>query len=349
MAAMRAKQTTLKDIARELGICYSTVSRALSTDPRAALRVAKKTRSRIREKAAEMDYHPNLLAQGIVTGRSGTLGLLTYEIDREVLGRQTASILRAAEQMKYQILASIVAHQELRMSTEDQVRHIKQLLSRGVEGLLIHARFNKKESKAILESVQGRVPVVTFQHRIPDLSSVVLDDRAGFREATEHLIRSGHERIGFVGTRWDRNFAGSEKGKGYLQAMSEHGLTPKRIPGKTFPARPGHGLGKRLADRFTALVCRNDYVALGVCGGVREAGLRVPEDVAVVGYGDIKAGGFFTPGLTTMAIPHEGVAEAAMELILEQLRGDDDAPPRQVTLRPRLVVRESCGARSGGA
>ena len=101
-------------------------------------------------------------------------------------------------------------------------------------------------------------------------------------------------------------------------------------------------MGKKLGDRFTALVCRSDYTALGVCRGLRESGLRVPDDVAVVGYGNIEVGAYMVPPLTTLATPYEEIAQAAVELMLEQLEGQDEL--RQITLETPLVVRESCGA-----
>ena len=104
----------------------------------------------------------------------------------------------------------------------------------------------------------------------------------------------------------------------------------------------GHELGQTAGDRFTAYVCRSDYTAIGLCRGLREAGLRVPEDVAVVGCGDLDVSAYLTPSLTTLQTPYEQIAETVMELMAEQLRGTAD--PRKVTLTHRLIVRESCGA-----
>ena len=339
---MKKKQATIKDIARELKISHSTVSRALSEDRNVSALVKEETRKRVQQKAADLDYSPNLMAQGFVTGRTGTLGLLTCKLFREVYSRQTDQILRAADKQKYHILMGMGLQG---LPLEDQTLQIRQLLSRGIDGLLIRTRGNQGESERILNAVRGRMPVVTFTDPIQDLSGVVLEEITSFCEATEHLIRLGHERIGFIGTDWSRDLAGSAKGKGYLLAMQKHDLTPQRIPGKTFPKEPTHRLGKRLGDRFTALVCRNDREAVIACLGLREAGLRVPEDVAVVGNGDLELAAYVIPALTTLAIPYEAIAQAAMELMLEQLEGRQDEP-RQITLKSSLVVRESCGADS---
>ncbi len=343
---MQKKQATIKDIARELKISHSTVSRALSEDRKVSALVAEKTRKRVQKVADELDYTPNLMAQGFVTGKTETLGLQTYRISRETCGSQTDHILRVAGTHSYQILITLISpHSKFytEESDQDQVRKIKQLLSRGIDGLLIHTRGVEGESERILDTVRGRVPVVTFPYPTQNLSGVVEDAMANFCAATEHLIRLGHERIGFIGADWNKNAVGSGKAKGYLLAMQKHGLTPKRIPGRTFPKKPTYRTGKRLADRFTALVCRDDYAALGVFRGLWEAGLRVPDDVAVIGSGDIEIATYVTPALTTLAIPHEAIAEAAMELMLEQLEGEET--PRQITVRSPLIVRESCGAK----
>ena len=273
----------------------------------------------------------------MVTEGTGTWGLLTHRIAREISGRQADQILRAADRQNYQILTSLASHRS------DQAVQIQQLLSRGIDGLFIDARGDIEESERILKAVRGRVPVVTLIHPTPNLSGVVLDYTTDFCEVTEHLIRLGHEQIGFIGADWNNTRVGSAKAKGYLLAMQKHGLIPKRIPGRTALAKPAYDLGKKLSTKmFTAFVCRNDYTAIGLCRGLHESGLRVPEDMAVVGSGDIDLAAYMTPALTTLATPYEAIAQAAMELMVEQLEGQD--APRQVTLTSSLVVRESCGA-----
>lgn len=278
----------------------------------------------------------NLITQRIATAKTGTLGLLTYKIFGAIFGRQIDHILRAAYKREYQVVMSRMPLTRL----DDQAMQIEALLSEGIDGFLIYTQGDQGESAHILQAIQGRVPAVTF-HDPTQMSGVVLDDTTGFCEATEHLIRLGHERIGLIGADSDQTRLGSAKG--YLLAMQKHGLIPKRIPGKITSTESGYRLGRRLGDGpFTALVCRNDYTAIGVCRGLREAGLRVPEDVAVLGNGAIDMGEYVTPALTTLATPYEAIAEAALELMLEQLEGQD--APRQITLKSSLIVRESCGA-----
>ena len=318
---MRKKQVTIKDIARRLGISHMTVSRALSPNPMVSALVAEKTRKRVERMVTEMGYTPNLLARAFVTGRTGTLGLLAFKIYRETFGSQADQILRAADRQNYQILVSLAANRFSAASLDDQIRQIKKLMARGVDGLLINTRGEEDESERILNTVQDRVPVVTFGHpTTQDLSGVVLDDTASSAEVTAHLIRLGHQRIGFIGSDWNQNRVGSAKGRGYFQAMQEHSLTPERLPATPL-IRSGYQLGQTVRDRFTAYVCRSDYLAIGLCRGLREAGLRVPEDVAVVGSGDLDVSAYFTPALTTLQTPYEQIAETVMDLMLEQAAG----------------------------
>ena len=337
---MKKKQATIKDIARKLGISYSTVSRALS--PHASVLVKESTRELVRQTAAEMDYSPNLMARGIVMGKTGTLGLLTYQIFQETFGNQIDQILGTAVEHDYQIMMGVASNRVSQISRDDETAQIKQLISWGIDGLLIHTRGDEGESERILDAVKGRVPVVTLHYPAENLSGVVLDYVADYFEATEHLIKLGHEQIGFIGEDWSESSPVSAKGKGYLLAMQQHGLTPKRIPVSDIFAESGYRQGKELGGRFTALICRDDYTAIGVCKGLQESGIRVPDDVAVVGSGDIDVAAYVTPSLTTLVTPYEAVARAAMDLMLEQLEGQNT--PRQITLESHLVVRESCGA-----
>ena len=340
---MRTKRVTIKDIANQLGISHSTVSRALS--PHASVLVKEKTQKLVKKTAAEMGYSPDLIARGMVMGKTGTLGLLTCPISLKTFGIMIDHLLREADKQNYQILMRVAADRRHQDQLDDQTLQIRQLISRGVDGILIHTRGGEEESEHILNAVGGRVPVVTFYYPTQNLSGIVLDLVSDFSEATEHLIKLGHERIGFIGD--DRNQTGqvSAKGKGYLRAMQKHGLEHALLPAFNIHSEGGYRQSNELGNQFTALVCRDDYTAVGICRGLRELGLRVPDDVAVVGNGNIDVAAYMAPSLTTLVTPYEAIAQAAMDLMLEQL--EDQNNPRQITLKSHLVVRESCGANKG--
>lgn len=338
---VKNKPVTIKDIAKRLGISYSTVSRALS--PHAAHLVKDQTRSIVQQTAHEMDYSPNLMARTLLKGGEGVLGLLTYHLSLESYGRQIHHFLRMAGEQGYQILIAATVDQISRSPEDDQVKQIRQLESRGVDGLLINTRGDEGESARIVKAVKGRFPVETYCYPAGDMNGVAVDHASGFFEMTEHLIGLGHERICFLGEDWVRTNGPSAMGKGYFAAMRKHGLTPRRAAIKSIGSYSGYRLGKELGSRFTALVCCSDNTALGVCRGLSDSGTSVPGDVAVTGFGDMALSAYTTPALTTLSIPYEEIAQLAMRDILRQLRGE--TTPCRHTLKPRLIVRESCGVK----
>ena len=341
---MKKKQVTIKDIARRLGISHSTVSRALSRN--ASSLVNEKTRKRVQKLAVEMDYSPNLMARAIVTRKTGTLGLLTHDASLETFGNLTARLLRAAGEHSYQVLLGLSSHPMSRAPHDDQAMQIRELISRGIDGLLIYPQGGSEGSDRILNAVMDRVPVVILVHPTPNLVGVALDNESAFREAAEHLVKLGHKRIGYIGPGGpDRDEATlvSNEAKGYSTALKKYDLAPEYLSSGEVHVDGGYRRGKEIGDRFTALVCHCDNTAMGVCRGLQESGIRVPEDVAVVGNGDFEVSAYMTPALTTLAIPNGEIAQAAMDLMLEQIQGQDTA--RQVTVKSRLVVRESCGSK----
>ncbi len=337
---MKVKQVTIKDIASRLGISHSTVSRALSNT--ASYLVNDDTRRLVKQTAEEMEYTPNLMAKGFVTGKTGTLGLLTYQIAIETFGRQTDHILRMAGKNQYQVLMGMAIFRVSGPTQDDQGLQIRQLISRGVDGLLINTRGDGEESKRIHDSVRGRVPFVTYHFPTENTSGVILDLISDFYDATVHLIEMGHRRIGFIGMEPDETKPVTFKAKGYLRAMQDHDLPFHIIPARGLLGEGGYIQGKNLRDRFTAVLCRNDYTAIGVCRGLQDSGLRVPDDVAIVGQGDIDVSKYLTPALTTIATPYEDIARTALDLLLRQLGGEKTED--QLNLRCRLIVRESCGS-----
>ena len=336
---MTTRQVTIKDIAKRLGISHSTVSRALS--PSASYLVNDVTKRLVRQTADEMEYTPNLMAKGFVTGKTWTLGLVTFRIALENYGRRIEDVLRTAANEDYHVLMGMSVARVVGTLREDQGLQIKGLISRGIDGLLIDTRGDPDESKRIHDIVRNRLPVVTFLHPTEQTSGVVLDLAADFYAATAHLIALGHRRIGFIGMKLDENRPKTYKAKGYISAMRDHDLPHEIVVAGGPQGAGGYKQGRILKDRFTAIVCRNDYTAIGLCRGLRDSGLRIPDDVAVVGRGDLQISRYLSPSLTTLSDPSEQISRSVLDLMLRQLEGESSV--QQIKLRSRLIVRESCG------
>ena len=338
---MRNRPVTIKDIARRLGISYSTVSRALS--PRMSHLVKEQTRMLVRRTAEDMDYAPNLLARAFVKGSKGVLGLLTGRIGLEITGRQINHLVRTANEHGYQVLIAAVTAGPATSVEDEQAEQFMQLKSRDVDGILIQASGGGTGPSPIVHAAEGSLPVATLGYAADDAASVSLDLASGIQEVTEHLIGLGHERICLLGE--DRLGVDGPRTfvKGYRGAMRRHGLAPRVVPVEAARVGTGYSLARALPGRFTAVACCCDYTALGVCRGLIESGVRVPEDVAVTGFGDYEVSAYVNPALTTLSIPYEDMAATAVHGILRQLQGHP-VPGRSV-FEPRLTVRESCGAR----
>jgi len=337
---MRKKRMTIKDIAKTLGVSHTTVSRALSRNKWHMVR--EETRRRVERVAEEFSYRPNLLAKGFATGKTGTLGLLASESYQDQAGTQIESFLRAADERNYRLLVGMSAEWSSPSPEIDQSAQMEQFISSGIDGLLVQTMGDEGESERILAAVDDQVPVVTFYYPARGFPGVVLDYAAGFHRATEYLIALGHRRIGFLGENWEGPGHDAARGRGYIKAMTEHGLHPVCLPVGRQQTESGYRLSREVKDRFSALLCCSDYTAIGVYRGLGESGIRVPDDVAVVGSGDSDVSAFVTPALTTQSTPTGGIARAAMELMVKILEGREVAC--QIVLASNLIVRESCGS-----
>ena len=216
------------------------------------------------------------------------------------------------------------------------------LKARDVDGILVQALGDVNEPARIVHAAGGKLPVAAFGYTVDDVSSVLLNPAPGMEAVTEHLIGLGHERICFLGEDPIGSGGPLSQVKGYRNAMRRHGLAPRIVPVETESARSGYNLGRALRGRYTALVCCSDYTALGVCRGLIESGVRVPDDMAVTGFGNSEVSAYVRPSLTTLSIPFEDMAARTVQGILRQIHGHPG--PRRSVFKPHLIVRESCGA-----
>jgi LacI family transcriptional regulator len=326
----------MADLARAAGVSMATASRALSDHPR----VADATRARVQAVAADLGYVHNTVARTLRTNRSYTLGLVSDRIattpyaGRIILGAQEA----AAAKGWLLLLLNSGGDPEL------ERREIQTLLQRQVDGLLYAAMYHQVVSPP---SILTQVPCVLLDARADDASlpSVVPDEVAGARAAVAELLRHGHRRIGFV-THTDDIPATHGRLRGYREALRGAGLPfdPSLIGVGSSTAQGGYPTALTLldrADRPTALFCFNDRMAMGAYQAAATLGLRVPEDVSVIGFDNQEAvADYLRPGLTTMALPHYEMGEWAVEAVLALIL-DPDAPVQHAVLPCPLVVRES--------
>ncbi|WP_244930944.1 LacI family DNA-binding transcriptional regulator [Nocardioides sp. W7] len=324
---------TIYDVAREAGVATSTVSRALSNPHR----VNARTRERVLTVAAELGYRPNPHARALLSGRHHTVAMVVSDITNP----HYFELIRGAEQRakasEYTLV--LVNVEESPRIEWDQV----QRLVPAVDGFVLAASRLPDEN---LHQIAVQRPVVLISRELPGLASVVLDHVEGCRRIVEHLASLGHRDLVYLaGPR--NSWMAATRWSALQAATEEHGLTARRIG----PFTPKVAQGPAAADGAlnadaTAVVAHNDLLAIGVLQRLAQRGVRVPEDLSVVGFDNIFAADLCTPGLTTLGGVHSDVGRAAVELLLDATAPThrrEDRP--QVVLPTELVLRGSTGPR----
>ncbi|QXW01291.1 MULTISPECIES: LacI family DNA-binding transcriptional regulator [Rhodococcus] len=337
----------IRDVAALCGVSVATVSQILNG--RRLERYSDETQRLVHESAVSIGYKPNSFARGLRTQRSGVIGMVSNQIvttpyaGKLVLGAQHAA-QRAG-------LVLMVVNSEGNADAER--RAIQSLMQHQVDGVLYAALVKQVvHVPAILDNT-----ITTVVHGLPTSTthpSVVSDERQGAHRAVRHLLDHGHRRIGFVTTTEDL-VAAVERLMGYRDALagSDVQFDPTLVKaGETNPASARHAAMELLdrSDRPTAIFCFSDHMAMGVYQAANILNLRIPEDLSIVGFGDlelISAG--LMPQLSTVAIPYFEMGAAAVQSVLDRVgKSERDIPtPSQVLLPCNLVVRESVAAPAG--
>ena len=310
---------TLKDVGREAGVSSITVSRVLN-GATSAVPISEATRRRVLDAAARLGYQPNVMARGLRTNRSKIVGVMVEDITDPFLGSLIPEMDATLRARGYHLLLSHAALNPDSGPTYDR------LLGSRVDGLIILGdRALSRTNEA--EVLAGHRHVVAVAHARQDtaIPSLNVDDIDGVRLALDHLRGLGHKRIGFVGNResWDM----SRRLDTFLAMMAAEGLP---VPDDAVALAPhttsdGYAAARSLQSRgvaITALFCATDSLALGALCALNEAGLRVPDDMSVVGFDDIPIAAFATPPLTTVRQPAAELARRAVTHLLDLIDGD---------------------------
>jgi len=340
---------SIKDIARAAGVSHPTVSRALANSPL----VQKETRARIQALAQEMGYSPDLQARALVSGRTYTLGVVVTSVADPFVAEVVQGIEDAAHGAGYSVILASSHNTPSR-----EIEAVELLRAKRVDLVLV---LSSRLGALYLERL-GRIgaPVVLInshsEDRGPYTFSVAVDNRYGGYLATKHLLDLGHRRIAYV-TGQPRHSDNQERLAGYRQAIEEAGVRFEPgliVPGDGDTTGGQHALSSLLesAPPASAVFCYNDRTAIGLIHAACRAGLRLPQDLAVVGFDNIPFAAFIEPALTTVAQPMRALGEHAVKMglaLLANRGGEEAVPVSNVVLRGWLVVRASCGATAGGS
>jgi DNA-binding LacI/PurR family transcriptional regulator len=323
----------MSDVARLAGVSHQTVSRVLHESPS----VRPDTRARVVAAMKTLDYRPNPAARALVTGRTRTLGVISFDTTLHGPASTLLGIERAAHDADYFII--IVS---LRSFTRESVLGaLERLRDRGVDGIVVIAP--QDIAVEALRDLPSRPPVVVAEAGPDCLSVVEVNQFDGAARATRHLLELGHRTVWHVAGPPDwlearRRVAGWES---VLQAAGAD--VPPVLTGD-WSARSGYELGRRLVDvpHVTAIFVANDHMALGLLRTLYERGRRVPGELSVVGFDDIPEAAYFTPPLTTVRQDFDEIGRRSLDLLLHEIE-HGTRPPARVTVEPELIVRQSSG------
>ena len=331
--ALLDRPVRLKELAHYLGLNPSTISVVLNDTPGRS--IPDETRKRIKEAAKEFNYQPNLLARSFRSRRTLTLGILVPELGD---GYHTAVMTGVGDYLVNAGYFYFTAHHRHRPNLVEQ--YSKQLVAKGAEGLICI-------DTALEHSLSVPVVAVAGHRHIKGVTNVVLDHRRAAELTLTHLHSLGHRCIAFMrGQPFSSD--SDDRWQGIVQVSNELGIDIRpeltvQLNRDISSPELGYPVVQQLFDgkrKFTALVCFNDIAAIGAIRAIHDLGLRVPDDISVIGFDDIKASAYMSPNLTTIRQPLSEMGRFAAQCIVNRLNRTEDFR-EQVAFEPELVIRES--------
>jgi LacI family transcriptional regulator len=337
--------TTLYDIAKDLNVSVVTVSKALRNQGRISIR----TRNRVQERAKELDYRPNLVARSLVTRRTYTIGLLLPDFTHPFFAEIAKSIAETVRPRGYHVIISYFEEDPALERIEAD-----SLLSRRVDGLILASSQSPNRLDLFEQLRVRKMPFVLIDRPIDGVraSFVGVDNDAVGNLATTHLIAQGCRRIAHL--RGPNIGLATKRLNGYLASLKKHKLKVPTgyVVDAGFQDHTGYQAMKqllRMAARPDGVFCYNDPVAIGAMRALLEAGLKVPEDVAVVGAGNVHYSDALAVPLTTIDQKTSQIGARAAELVLEQIESKRPPRPGKILFVPELVPRKSTQRSSVGS
>ena len=342
----KRKRVTIKQVAQEAGVSTQTVSRVTNDRPD----VAPETRQRVLEVIERLGYQPSALARSLIRQRSHTLGVVTAGLEYVGPSHTLSGITEQAEAMGYSLLLKELPE----FDTSDVEPILNALLARQVDGI-IWAVAEASDNRDWLADRLNDLPVpIVFltMHQRPDLSIVSVDNYLGGRIATEHLLKQGYRHIGHVAgpLEW---WESRQRKAGWQNALLDAGIRvseDQSVEGD-WSSESGEKAIRQLLDQYPemdAVFVANDQMALGILQVTCRRGLKVPQDLAVVGFDGIPEAAYYWPPLTTVKQNLHRLGCIAVEQALRAIEASQEPKgvyePETILLKPRLIIRESAGA-----
>lgn len=339
----RGRRVTQREIAEIVGVSSATVSYAFNGHQG----VGEDLRRRILTVARELGFRPNQAAQGLRRGRMNMIGLLIADIANPFYPELSSGLINAASARGSQVFLAQVG-----LGGMLQAEAARNLVDRGCDGLVFTSVVDD-DADLLRELQAGGTPFVYANRRVDGIPAdwVHIDDFAAAREAAEWIVRSGRRRVAIIGGPSESSVS-LDRARGGLAALEAAGLTPveERFIHGDLSRESGRERCTALLDSgagFDAIVCGNDMIALGVMDVCHARGVRIPEDIAIVGFDDMSFASAGPLQLSTVTVPRQLMGERAVAMLFDRIDGDD-GPPREECLPHELQIRATTGAAAGG-
>lgn len=324
---------TIKDVAKKLNVSYATVSKALSDKSD----ISEEMKKKVRKAAKELNYKPNFIARGLVTRQTSTIGLIVPDITNPFYSEIARAIEETVNKEGYSVFLC-----NSNWDNDRENEYISLLASKMVDGIIMAPTGTNNINVDNIE-----IPIVTLgtKKNYNKESYVVIDDEKGGFIAVEHLIKEGCRKIMFVGGR-GKVQSNKERLNGYKRALRMAGIAvdKKYIRGGNFKQESGYLITKKaLADGIIpdGIFAGNDLLALGVIQAVMKFGLKIPEDVKIIGFDDIPFARLPEIGLSTIAQPKYRMGEIASNMLMTRIKNPDEVQ-KNLILKPKLILRNTC-------
>ncbi len=335
---MAQKPITIKDIAEKLNISVSTVSRALKDNPEISLQ----TRKAVQDLAKKLNYKPNPIAVALKTRKTNTIGVIVPKIVNTFFATVVSTIEEIADKYGYHVLAS-----SSNESVEKEQKNIDIFLANRVDGIILSLSRQTESFEHVKKIQENDIPLVLFERTSKelDVSKVVADDADAAFIAVDHLIKGGAKRVALI-TGPGHLSIGRNRMRGYLNALTKNNIeiNSDYICRSDLTVEDAREETKKLLEMQNppdAIFGINDDLAIGAIQAIQEKGLKIPEDISVVGFSNTKRSQYMKPSLSTMNQNPQEVGRLVAELLFEQIKDPKNFKIREEIVHAELVIRET--------
>ncbi len=330
---------TMSDIAKKAGVSLMTVSRVINGKGD----VSPETRKRVQQIIAECEYRPSSIARGLATRRTFSIGLIVPDISNPYFSGMAQGVSEVAYKEDFSVLLCNCDEHP-----ERELEMLQVLDEKRVEGIILAAP--RTDTHLLAQSLAAHLNVVVINRQFdekdnPDIiGGVINNDETGGRKVTKMLLEHGHKTVGLLAGP-PLSYGAARRLNGYKAALAEAGISfdPEIVKNCAPTVKGGHDIASQLLSRrknITSIFCYNDLVAIGALQACADLGLKVPGDIAIVGFDDIPMASWVSPQLTTLHVEFEELGRLATQLLIACIKGNADGPS-DIVLEPEVIIRAS--------